>query len=240
MGDLGDIQRSMARTILGQEADDSLLGAIKDDHLGPAARLRIHQNNFRESLSEALLGIFPLCQALVGELFLRQALRHFVLEYPPVDAALYAYGRDVADFFGIYSAAKSVPYLADVARLEWYTHELANAEEAVVYEDITAAQAAHEAGMDFALHDNARVLDSNFPIYDLWQALSGQITPDDLNIEDDGQTILLVLHGGQVFYQLLDAETAGTLAKLSGDQKDITIGSAMLEELIDRGAIKPK
>jgi len=237
MADLRSIQQAMACTILGQDPDELLTLAIKSGPLQPADRLRIHQNNFRESLSDALLGLFPLCKAFVGEVFLKQALRHFVTDCPPGEAALYRYGSGVADFLQTYPAAKTVPYLADVARLEWYTHKMANAEELPAFDDPAAALAALRAGPGLRLHDNARLLSSGYPIYDLWRVATEQCAPEDISMENGGQAILLVLHQGQVFYQALDEDIAQVLTMIENGENTAPIAPELLEELIDRGAV---
>lgn len=238
MTDLLSLQRSFAQTILGQEPEDELLGAVKPGNLPPDARLRIHQNNFRESLSGALSGVFPFCEAFVGEMFLKQALRHFALACPPNKAALFLYGADFPDFLRTYAAAASVPYLADVALLEWYTHALSNASEEAIFEDYAAAHAAIEEGAGLRLHGNARLLVSSFPVYDLWQVASGQLEPEALDISSrGGQVVLLVLHEGQVFYQSLEGRVADCLMRIEHGEALGPIEAALLEELIDRGAI---
>ncbi len=237
MVDLRSIQQSMARTLLGHAPDTLLTSAIKTSALKPEDRLRIHQNNYRESLSDALLGLFPLCTAFVGEVFLKQALRHFVMDCPPVEAALYGYGKGLAAFLQTYPAAETVPYLADLARLEWYTHELANVDEVPAFDDVAAAQGALYAGLRLKLHNNARLLLSDYPIYDLWRVATEQCPPEDLSMENSSQAVLLVLHQGQVFYQVLDEDMACLVTAIERNEKLPTVATEVLEELIDRGAV---
>lgn len=240
MADLQDMQRSFAQSVLGQSPTEGLVQAIEGGRLTPEARLRIHQNNYRESLGDALLGLFPLCQAFVGDLFLKQMLHHFVREHPPMTAALYCYGAGVPDFMRGQEACASVPYLADVAQLEWLTHELAITAEQPVFDDLATAQAAWSQTEGLQLHTNARLIASDFPLYDLWQAATGQMTPEDLDMEGGGQAILLVLNEGQVFYQMLESEIASLLGAIDRGDRIEALSDGQLEELIDRGAITVK
>src|SRR2546430_14573865 len=84
-----------------------------------AERLDIYRNTFLLTLTRALRLCFPVVQKLVGEEFFEGAAQIFVAEHPPRSAWLDQYGSAFPDFLHAFSAAESVPYLSDVARLEW-------------------------------------------------------------------------------------------------------------------------
>jgi hypothetical protein len=57
--------------------------------------------------------------ALVGEDYFDQVARHYVLEQPPRHASLDGYGETFARFLASLPSAQGLPYLSDVARLDW-------------------------------------------------------------------------------------------------------------------------
>lgn len=85
----------------------------------PAQRFAVHRNNVTGSLVDALADTFPVTQALVGTDFFRAMAREFVCSAPPTSPLLAYYGKDFPLFVENFPPAASVPYLADMARLEY-------------------------------------------------------------------------------------------------------------------------
>lgn len=85
----------------------------------PAARYAVYRNNVVISLIDALADTFPVVQQLVGEDFFHAMAREHARKHPPTSPVLAFYGQDFPDFIASFEAAASLPYLADVARLEW-------------------------------------------------------------------------------------------------------------------------
>lgn len=85
----------------------------------PAARYAVYRNNVVISLIDALADTFPVVQQLVGEDFFHAMAREHARKHPPTSPVLAFYGQDFPDFIANFEAAASLPYLADVARLEW-------------------------------------------------------------------------------------------------------------------------
>ena len=85
----------------------------------PTQRFAVYRNNVIASLINALVDTFPVCYALVGEEFFRGMAGIFVHNYPPKSRILAYYGSEFADFIAHFPPAASVPYLADMARLEY-------------------------------------------------------------------------------------------------------------------------
>lgn len=85
----------------------------------PAARYAVYRNNVVISLIDALADTYPVVRQLVGEDFFHAMAREHACKHPPTSPVLAFYGQDFPDFIANFEAAASLPYLADVARLEW-------------------------------------------------------------------------------------------------------------------------
>ena len=83
------------------------------------ARFAIHRNTVFVGLIETLRSTFPVIGRLVGEDFFRAAARAFAADHPPKSPVLAEYGEGFAGFLEEFEPARELPYLADVARLEW-------------------------------------------------------------------------------------------------------------------------
>jgi Putative DNA-binding domain len=87
---------------------------------GKSARKRysVYRNNVTVSLINALAAVFPATMRITGVDFFRAMARFHVRATPPTSPLLFEYGRDFPDFIERYEYARSMPWLADVARIE--------------------------------------------------------------------------------------------------------------------------
>ena len=81
-------------------------------------RYNVYRNNVTVSLIDALAAIFPATQRITGVEFFRAMARFHVRATPPTSPLLFEYGRDFPGFIERYEYAQSMPWLADVARIE--------------------------------------------------------------------------------------------------------------------------
>ena len=83
------------------------------------SRFGVYRNNVVVSLTTVLEENYPVVTALVGSAFFRAMAREFIFKCPPRSPVMYEYGTEFADFVSTYAPASSLPYLSDIARLEW-------------------------------------------------------------------------------------------------------------------------
>lgn len=226
MSDLARIQAGMkAAIVAGGEPDAAVLEAVVAGKLTSAQRMRVHQNNYRQTLTSALLAIFPVAQVFVGEAFMKGVASKFTATEPPGVPMLSAYGATFADFLDAFPPVAQVPYLPDIIRLEWAVHEL---------------QVSHEQAVDdgsLRLSPNARVIDSRYPVLSLWMAGTGQIPPEAVNMKAGGQCAAAVLTGGEVRIMALDGAEKAQLAALEVGEAAIT---ADIARMLDMGVLAGK
>ena len=93
-------------------------GLISWTGASPQKRYGVYRNNVATGLARALAARFPITEKIVGEEFFTAMAREFVLSHPPSSPVLLHYGEDFAGFVAEFAPAKSLPYLADIVRLE--------------------------------------------------------------------------------------------------------------------------
>lgn len=173
MRSLAELQTAFAEYLgspPGAEPSQSLVGDFRIQ--GPAAnvRLAVYRNNVYSSLIGALAATYPAVVRLVGDEFFRFAAREFVASHFPTAKTLGGYGDGFADFLRAFAPAASVPYIADVARLEHLYLEAYHAPEA---EPISIAQfdslSSSGDGFAIALHPSSRFLESPHPVSRIWE-----------------------------------------------------------------------
>lgn len=186
----------------------------------PAKRFAVYRNNVIVSLVDALADSFQVVQALVGEDFFRAMAAEFARGNPPRSPVLAWYGAGFADFVADFPPAAGLPYLADVARLEWLRVEAwhaADAEPLPLAE--VAARLADEAALPalrLALHPSLRLLRSAHPVVSLWAAHQAEDVSSTLGAVDftDAEAALVVRDGLDVAILRIEAGAAEFVDKL--------------------------
>lgn len=177
MAPLLELQRAMRAALLGTDDVEAPPEVIGGD-IAPAARVNVYRNNVLGNLTGALRVSFPAIARLVGDAFFAGACAQFIRTSPPVSPDLYEYGADFADFLAGFAPARDVPYLPDVARLEWAVNEAlhAPAAPAVTAAALIEVPEALQPGLRFVPHPSLTLLAPQHPARAIWQAV----------LQDDG------------------------------------------------------
>jgi hypothetical protein len=142
----------------------------------PARRYAVYRNNVTASLIEALAAAYPAVRALVGAAFFDAAAAVFVRTHPPRDPLMILYGADFPDWLAAFPPAASVPYLADVARLERARLVALHAADAepLPATALAALPPAALTGARLALHPSLGLVASHFPVVSIWAQAKGR------------------------------------------------------------------
>lgn len=176
MPSLADLQGTFAEAL--RDPARPVPASVVVGSEGPRARgFDVYRNNVAVSLTEALQAAFPVVLRLVGEAFFKAAAKAYVAQQPPRSPVLLLYGEGFGDFLDNgFPPAREVPYLGDVARLEWARLYAYHAADAPVLEISRLAEIPEAALGDlrFALHPSVRLIRSRWPVVSLWAASSGR------------------------------------------------------------------
>jgi hypothetical protein len=135
-----------------------------------ARRFAVHRNNTHRALGEALAAAYPCVRRLVGAAFFSATAREYFAHRPQRDASLVLCGAGFADFLAQFAPAASLPYLADVARLERAWLEACHAPDAAALDPADPGSRQHTlAQLRLAAHPAARLVPSAHPIVSLWR-----------------------------------------------------------------------
>ncbi len=179
MPSLESVQRRIAAAIPGND-DTDLLALIEPGGIAPAARLQIYCNHAFLTLVEALKATYPVLYRLVDERFFSYAAHEYVRETLPVTPCLAEYGASFADFLAAFPACRGLPYLPDVARLEWAVNCALHADEkaALGVASLAAVPSDQAPSLELALHPSYRLLTSPWPVDRIWSANQADADPD--------------------------------------------------------------
>lgn len=139
---------------------------------GAVKRYNVYRNNVTVSLIDALAGIFPAVQRLTGPDFFRAMARFHLRETPPSSPLLFEYGREFPAFIERYEYAQSLPWLADVARIERAWLDAYHAADASPLDADVLASVSPErlADLIFLPHPATRIVRSHYPALTIFAA----------------------------------------------------------------------
>ncbi|NDP38482.1 MAG: DUF2063 domain-containing protein [Rhodoferax sp.] len=167
----------------------------------PELRFALYRNNVMVSLIDALADTYPVVQALVGEAFFRAMAKVFVQANPPRSRVMAYYGGDFAAFASAFAPAASVPYLADVARLEMARVLAYHAADAPPIDPASLQGALADPqqllSMRLVLHPSVHVMASPYAVFSLWAAHQGTLCISSVDA-DQPEAVLVFRHGLEV------------------------------------------
>jgi hypothetical protein len=196
---LAKLQAAFAAGLAG--AGDSVPPEVTSRNCpAPIKRFSIHRNNVLAGLSEVLRSRYPVVERLVGGEFFQASAKEFVVAHPPRSPALFEYGAGFADFLAQFEPAKVLPYLPDVARLEWLRHAAYHATDAEpMGGDALASVPADKVGaMVLRLHPSAGLLTSLYPVLSIWQTNAMDREVRRIGPELGGEEVLVLRPGLEV------------------------------------------
>jgi hypothetical protein len=167
--------------------------ALSTRHAGSVRLFDVHRNNVIGGLVDALCDRFPVCLRLVGDEFFRAMTQTYVRSSLPRTPILYTYGEDFADFVASFEPASGLPYLPDVARLEYAAGRAYHAVDAAPL-SLAAFRSlpSHRlATATVLLHPSAHVVRSAYPIVSIWRQNASDNPPDTV-VLDHGEDALIV------------------------------------------------
>ena len=219
-------QRCFAEALLDPE-QACPPGLITWNASDPARRFAVYRNNVIVSLVDALADTFAVTQDLVGEAFFRAMARVFAYTNPPTSRLLVFYGETFPEFIERFPPAASLPYLADVARLEFLRVRAYHAADVapVRSEDIVAVLADEDKLPDLglALHPSLAVLDSAAAVVSLWAVHQG--VGDLATLVPDVPETALVVRDGLDVEVMSIPRASGVFIKAL--KRGATLGDAM-------------
>jgi hypothetical protein len=156
-------------------------------------RFGVYRNNVMIGLVNALEARFPATRRIVGDEFFTAMAAVFARENPPCTALMMFYGEGFPDFIADFEAVASIPYLADVARLEAARTRAYHAVDAIPLGPDALASVAPEAlpMLRFALHPSFEIVASEFPIVTIWSMNTGETELGPIT-DWTGETALIV------------------------------------------------
>jgi hypothetical protein len=222
---LASVQETILAGILGgpevPEAD------IRRLFLDPPAgtveeRWDVYASGLVARATEAIENDFPALSKVLGPGPLRSLTNRYTRRFPPRSYDLGRIGDRLARFLEGEELTEDLPFLPDLARLEWAVAEafVSSDEPALRWDDLGRLGAEAAAELPLRLHPGAALVRSEWPVRDIWA--SREMPPSEIDIPLRGRpcSVLVARRGLDVVCRVLDepgaavAEAASTGRRL--------------------------
>ncbi|MGA7439861.1 MAG: DNA-binding domain-containing protein [Luteibacter sp.] len=160
---LAELQRAFQGDLLRSEPRSPLAGQ---------RGFAVHRSTVAQAAIDALEANYPAVVCLVGIEWFRSAAAVYAAECPARDARLLLYGAGFADFLAEAPAARDLPYLADVARLDrlWIESYIAADIAPLSATSVRDLDADALGGLFVVPHPATRASASASPAFAIWDA----------------------------------------------------------------------
>ncbi len=220
MPSLRELQDAFAAA-LQEPSDERVLPWVVADRIAPAERLAVYRNNLRHNYREALRAVYPVVERLVGERFFDRMADLYARRHPSTSGDIHGFGGRLAAFIAGFEPAAGVPYLPDMARLEWAIHAVFHAAEppALPVARLAALADTRPEALRFVPSPACRLIASRWPIARLWALNQPDAAWDDaFDIDAGGERLLVRRNGFEVELETLEPAEFDLLARLSGGE----------------------
>jgi uncharacterized protein len=198
--------------------------------LAPAAdspRMAVYRSNVHANWGGALAGAYPVVRRIVGEDFFEALAREYASACPSTSGDLHEYGGQLAEFLAAHADTQDLPYLPDVARLEWFAHR--------------AHYAADPSPFDISRPTDARLapacalLESDWPLAQIWEAHQDGGEPAAVDLRAGPDRVLVHRKGWRVAVRSLRPGEYRFLERLGAG-----LGSALEAAVAEEVAFEPR
>ena len=133
-------QRALLQALFGAASDAEALKTLTTDHAMPtrARGLASYQSNAHMLAERVLVAAYPVVTAILSPDSMGQLARALWHRHPPVRGDLARWGADLPGFIAASPQLAELPWLADVARIEWALHAAATAADAPAPADLAS------------------------------------------------------------------------------------------------------
>lgn len=236
MPDLATLQKRFSAALADAAKSEDAVPLIAGEPAHALNRLAIYRGNVTANAIRALAATYAIVCKLVGDEFFDGLARAYCREHPSASGDLNQLGEKFADFVSVFPHTQSLPYLPDVARLEWLVHSAHYAADHAALDTgrLAAIREDDYPRLALALHPAVAVFASQYPVFRIWEVhqdgYRGEIAVD---LDSGGEGV--VVYRPQ-FRVAVAALSGGESAFLGAIMQGKLLGDALQQALaIDAG-----
>jgi len=197
MHSLRELQAGFAAALFDPAASRQAPG-IRASGLSPALRLGFYRTNVFENYRKALRVTYCAVEKLIGPGLFSALAQDYAQRYHSRSGDVGEHGAHFAEFLSKHPVARDLPYLADVARLEWCLEECFNEidPQPLSMERLSTVPPDLCGELRFMLAPSCRLVSSRYPIDRIWEMCQPDHPSDECIDLNAGGVDLLVRRDG--------------------------------------------
>jgi uncharacterized protein (UPF0276 family) len=167
---LAETQQAFVAGLLDVAASAPALATFRGD--ANEHRYALYRGNMTTTWNKTLSNAYPVIAQLVGEEFFCGLSGEYGRAHPSASGDLNQFGADFAAFLAAFPHTADLPYLPDMARLEWALHRAHYAPDApaVTAADVAAVPPEEIEAAHLPLRPACSLFASDWNVVQLWQA----------------------------------------------------------------------
>lgn len=169
-------------------------------------QLSIYRGSIFGGLKKALAETYPVTKELVGDDFFNMLLGQYIKTYPCKVHDLNDYGEELPEFIQNLKQARSIPYLADVALLEWHCNVILNTKvQKNNLADLSFLNVQEKIQLRLSLQNGSTLFQSCYPVDKIW-GFHQNDSDDELEIVEELVSLLVWKNEHEVRVERLSIE----------------------------------
>jgi hypothetical protein len=228
---LRDTQLAFQSALMGGgEREHAANASVRAGRLSAERRIDIYRHNVFSTLRGALADLYPVTKRIVGEPLFNHVADAFIRVTPSPAGDLNQFGREWAAYLEAATREDiaALPYLPDVARLEWHWHMAFHAVDVPRFDvaQLAAVAPQHHDSLRFFANPATTLMSSHFPLFNIWRvnqpdyvgemAIDWDVPGDHLVISREGVACTL-RSVSEAHFRFLEALLAGEPLESAAD-----------------------
>jgi len=170
MPELFDFQSDFAAALRDRQHTPAMQRWLAGDADLVDRRMAIYRANMVAAADKALSSAYPVIRQVVGEEFFHGLAREYQRGTPAASGDLTDFGATFDAFVSAFEHTRSLPYLPDLARLEWAVHRAGGAADAPDWDAgaLATVEPEQQAEIRFAWSPGLAVVESAHPVVRIW------------------------------------------------------------------------
>lgn len=215
---LSEIQKEF-HSLIGPGEDPA---GSKEIPLNPQAgvpgkeRVSVYAHGYYARIVEALAEVYAAVKHVLGEKMFSGLVHAYAERYPSADYNLTQTGKHFPEFLKDPGVAKEMPFLSELAGLEWRVSLAFHAYDGKLLETAALSQITPEDWEKTRLlfQPSVSVLSSAWPVFDIWKARTEPVENIKIDMVGRPQNVLVFRRGLEVHCTLVDSAQCQMLERL--------------------------
>lgn len=236
---LAELQRGVSARILGRDAPAVDRWIEVPAGADAALRLAVYTEGYRARVMEALREAYPAAANILGEGSFAALACRYAEQIPAALRNLNSVGAALPAFLSSDRLARDLPFLPDLARLEWAVLECFHSELADPFDASRCVGWSDDewAGARVGLQPGMALLRSAWPLRELRESRHLDRSAIDIDLVNRPDRVLVYRAGFEVVAESVDEREADAIERLRAGQRLGEVTAALDEAGAEAGAV---